>query len=175
MRASVVAITGTPGTGKTTVAKILAKRTGYTHLNLNKEIARRKLYSGYDHKRKSYIADMKKMTAFAKGFIAKEHAVIIDGHLSHNLPSCVVDQVIILRCSPAVLKKRLEGKKWPKEKVKENVEAERIGIVAWEARKNHGSIIEIDTTRTGPEAVATKIEKALKGRPTKGKNIEWLK
>ncbi|MFH0829649.1 MAG: adenylate kinase family protein [Candidatus Aenigmatarchaeota archaeon] len=175
MRASVIALTGTPGTGKTTVAKIVAKRTGWTHLDLNKEIVRRKLYSGYDHKRKSYIADMKKVTAFVKEFVAKENGVIVDGHLSHNLPANVVDEVIILRCSPAVLKKRLEGKKWPKEKVAENVEAERIGIVAWEARKNHRNITEIDTTRAGQEAVATKIEKALKGRPPKGKDIEWLK
>lgn len=175
MKASVVAITGTPGTGKTTVSKELAKRLGWINLNLNKEIVRRKLYSGYDTERKSYIADMRCVSAFVKGFVARKDGVIVDGHLSHNLPSDVPDLVVVLRCKPSVLKSRLERKRWPKLKVKENVEAEEVGIIAWEARHNHKNVLELDATRASPSLLAARIEKALKGRAQKGKNIEWLK
>jgi len=173
--ASVIAITGTPGTGKTTVAKELAKRTGWIHLNLNKEIVRRKLYSGYDRERKSYIADTRCVSAFVKGFVARKEGVIVDGQLSHNLPSDIIDKVIVLRCKPGVLKQRLEKRRWSQEKVRENVEAEMIGIIAWEARRNHKNVLELDATRASPSLLAARIEKALKGRETKGKNIEWLK
>ncbi|HLG24957.1 MAG TPA: AAA family ATPase [Candidatus Nanoarchaeia archaeon] len=57
----VICVTGTPGTGKTTVAKKLALKIGFLYLDINGFVSKNKLYSGYDKKRKSKIVDIKKL------------------------------------------------------------------------------------------------------------------
>ncbi len=127
----IIALTGTPGCGKTTLSKLLAKRTGFNLLDLNKKIKKEKLYSGYDKKRRTSIVDPVKIRRFVNRE-TKTGNWIIDSHLSHFLD---VDLVIVLRCKPQELKKRLEIKKWKKEKIRENVEAELVGVISYEARK----------------------------------------
>jgi adenylate kinase len=161
--AKVVAITGTPGTGKSTAARIFARRADWKYVDLNGEIVKNRLYSGYDRKRRSYITDMRKVIIFVRSLVHGETPLLIDGHLSHDLPSDMLDKVIVLRCRPDVLRKRLERKRWSKSKVDENVEAEMIGIISWEAKKRHANVVEIDTTGLRPKGVADRIEKVLKG------------
>jgi len=169
-----IAITGTPGTGKTQVSSVLARRLRYRHLELNRVIVKRKLYSGYDRKRKSYIADMRKVTAYVKKFVNDNPNTIIDSHLAHELPHALVSKMVVLRCRPDELKRRLKAKGWDKAKVEENVEAEMIGVIAYEARKRHRNAIEVDATHGPAAKIATRVEKALKGR-AKNRQIDWLK
>ena len=53
-----VGITGTPGTGKTSVAGQLKKRSGYQVVHLNELIKEEKLYSEVDTERDCVVADM---------------------------------------------------------------------------------------------------------------------
>jgi len=171
-----IVLTGTPGTGKSTAAKTVAKSLGLTHLDLSKAIKGGQLYSGYDKKRDSYIADMKKVTEFVTVFERKNKDLIIDGHVAHLLPDKLVDMVIVLRCEPNALKKRLEKRRWNKTKVDENAEAELIGIIAYEARENHKNVFEIDTTGLTTRKVAAETERVLKGEGSKyKKQIDWIK
>ncbi len=156
-----LALTGTPGTGKSTVARILRKR-GYRVIALNRVIRKRKLVSGFDRKRGSWIADFKKIERYLQNLRkGKGKIVILDSHLSHLLS---VDFAIVLRCSPAELEKRLEAKHWPREKIRENVEAEMIDLIAVEAEEKLGGkrVAEIDTTGKPPEKIAEEIEKIVK-------------
>lgn len=171
-----IILTGTPGTGKTTAAKTAAKKLGLTHLDLSKAIKEEQLFSGYDKKRDSYIADMKKVAEFVTIFERKNKDLIIDGHVAHLLPDKLVDTVIVLRCEPEALKKRLEKRRWNKTKVEENAEAELIGIIAYEARENHKSVFEIDTTGLSTRKVTGLVERVLKGEGSKyRKQIDWIK
>lgn len=171
-----IVLTGTPGTGKTAAAKAVAKSLGLVHLDLSKAVKEGQLYSGYDKKRDSYIADMKKVTEFVTTFERKNKDLIIDGHVAHLLPDKLVDTVIVLRCEPNALKKRLEKKRWNRTKVDENAEAELIGIIAYEARENHKSVFEIDTTGLTMKKVAVLVERVLKGEGGKyKKQIDWIK
>jgi adenylate kinase len=140
-----ISLTGTPGTGKTRLSKILAKRTKFKILYLNKAVKKHKLYSGYDKERKTYIADMRKVTNFVKKK-TKEGNWIIDSHLSHLLSPKIIDKVIVLRCDPKILEERLKRKNWNNKKIQENVEAEMIGLIAWEARK-HKKVLETESKR----------------------------
>ncbi len=157
----IIALTGTPGCGKTRVAKLLAK-TRFVHIDLNKLIAKEKLYSGWDKKRKTWIADIDKVEKFIKAEIKKYgRSVVIDSHISHLLPASFVDIVVVLRCDPQELEKRLKRKRWNKNKVQENCEAELIGLILFEARKKHKKVLEIDTTGRTPKQVARKLLKGL--------------
>lgn len=168
-----IAISGTPGVGKTTLSNLLSKRIKYPLLDLNKEIIKRKLYTSYDRKMKSYVADTKKMSAFVRSYIKNRPNLIIVGHLSHLLPKKIIDILIVLRCEPNELRKRLVKKRWNKEKIEENYEAELIGVISWEARAHKK--YEIDTTNLRPNQIVKIAINILKGKEDKYKRpIDWL-
>ncbi|MEK6876962.1 MAG: AAA family ATPase [Nanoarchaeota archaeon] len=57
----VIIVTGTPGTGKTTLSKKLAKKLDFGYLDVNETIKKYNLSEGYDKKRKTKIIDVKKL------------------------------------------------------------------------------------------------------------------
>jgi len=161
-----VAITGTPGTGKSHLSKKLAKKLGYTLIELNEVIKKEKLYDCYDRSRRTYVTDIKKIKRHFKNL---DKDVIIDSHLSHYLN---VDIVIVLRCEPDKLRRRLIRKKWNKAKIEENVEAEMISLISWEARQRHKKVFDVDTSNNKALSV---MERIIKGKGTKyKKQINWL-
>ncbi len=163
MKRFVIALTGTPGAGKTSVAKELSKK-GWVHLELNKLVEKQKLYSGWDKKRKTWIVNEKKLEKFVGNFIKEnpEKNIVVDSHISHILPAKFFSEVFVLRCVPAVLKKRLKSKKWSREKIRENVEAEIIGLIEWEAKKKHRKVFVINLRKNSAEATANAIlQKAM--------------
>lgn len=70
--------------------------------------------------------------------------LVIDGHLSHLLD---VDAIVVIRCHPDTITKRLLQREYPLEKVQENVEWELIGSV-WSdiAQVNSIPILELNST-----------------------------
>lgn len=161
----VIALTGTPGTGKSSAAEILKKK-GFAVIELNYEIKKRRLYSAYDRKRKTYVADFRKIERFLRTELKsgkyKNKTIIIDSHLSHLLSSSLIGSVIVLRCDPAELEKRLKKKGWNAEKICENEEAEIIGLIEYEARKKHKKVFVIDATKIKSEQVASKIKRQMR-------------
>ncbi|MCD6171500.1 MAG: adenylate kinase family protein [Thermoplasmata archaeon] len=164
-----IAITGTPGTGKTSVAKEL-KKDGYNVIE-TAEICKN-FEIGYDYARKSKIVDEEKMDEYIKS-IDENGILFIEGHISHLLS---VDAVIILRCNPEELKKRLMKKNWEEKKIMENVEAEALDIILEKAIKKHDKIWEIDTTDKDAKTIAKKIEKLINDMPPSSYgNVDWSK
>jgi adenylate kinase len=163
-----IAITGTPGCGKTTASKILENR-GYLVKSVKSLSEENDCISGYDPDMESNEIDLEKLNEFVTGQSKKEDC-LIEGHLSHLLS---VDKVIILRCDPVVLNKRLESKGWKDKKIKENVRAEIMDVIKVEAYEEEHKVFEIDTTNQNPENVADGIERIIKGE-TSDSNIDWL-
>lgn len=164
MRNKVVVLTGTPGTGKTHISEELAKKLNYRLIDLNDVIIKKKLYSSYDRKLKSFVVDVKKI----KKLKFREN-VLIDSHLSHFIKS---DKVIVLRCKPNELVKRLKVRKYSKEKIRQNFESELIGLISWEARKYNKIVFDVDTTNKTKKAVIAQILKYLKAKSS-NKSIDW--
>ncbi|MFP4112281.1 MAG: AAA family ATPase [Candidatus Woesearchaeota archaeon] len=145
----IIAVTGTPGTGKTTLAKKLAKRLGYKLFDVNKFLDENKsAISGFDYNRDSKIIDVNKLTKDIKRFIKENDIrdIVIDSHMSHILPKNIVDLVIVARTNLKVLKKRLEKRKYSKEKVRENLDSEIFEICLNETIEKKHKFIQIDTT-----------------------------
>jgi adenylate kinase len=146
--AKVIVVTGTPGTGKTTVAKKLAKLLGYRYVDVNQVIAHHKLSEGYDLKRKCKIIDTKKLNLILIRLIkASKDGLVIDSHLSHYLPTKYVDTCIVTRCKLKTLKRRLARRGYDKEKIKENIESEIFEVCLIEAKENKHKIVEVNTDK----------------------------
>ena len=150
----IIIISGTPGTGKTTLSKKLSKVMDFYYLDVNKLISKHKLSEGYDRKRKTKVIDVnklnKKLILEIKNFKKqnkKYNGIIIDSHLSHYIPRKYVDFCIVTKCDIKELNKRLKNKKFHQSKIKENLEAEIFDICYNEAKQGKHNIIVVDTTK----------------------------
>lgn len=170
-----VVISGTPGVGKSSVSKELAKRINAVHLNLNQLIKEKSLHEGTDKKLKTRLVGIDKLSGYLSRYLEKfDKDVIIDSHLAHLLPEELVDVVFVLRTDPMVLKERLKKEGFAEEKIKENLEAEAIDVCLVEALEKHEKVHEIDTTNKAPERIATEILDCLEGkRELKPGKIDW--
>ena len=141
----VICVTGTPGTGKTTLAKELAKKQGNKYLDANIVIKQNKLTETHDKKRKCWTINTKKLNSYLikeinKAKKEKVKNLIIDSHLSHYLPKKYVNLCIVTKTNLKELEKRLKKRKYSKEKIKENLECEIFDICLNEAKQNRHKI-----------------------------------
>lgn len=137
-----IVVSGTPGTGKTTVAKALAKKKNYEYLDVNRLIKEKKLYDSYDRKRKCNVVDVKKLNkSLIKLIKQSKKKLVIDSHLSHHLPKKYVELCIITKCNLKKLKKRLEKRGYSKSKVRENLDSEIFDVCLNEAKEMGHKII----------------------------------
>lgn len=150
----IICVSGTPGTGKTALSKKLAKRLHYYYLDVNKIISKYSLSEGYDRKRRTKIIDVKKLVKFLISEIKnfkksdkKFSGIMVDSHLSHYLPRRYVDFCIVTKCNINELNKRLKKKKFHKNKIQENTQAEIFDVCLNEAKQMKHKIIVIDTTK----------------------------
>src|SRR2546427_9689239 len=114
-----IALTGTPGTGKSSVAGELERR-GYFVLSLDRFAEEHKLVSGFDAGRGTKEIDVE---ALDREIRVPAKLGFLVAHYSHRL---TVNLAIVLRCHPRVLADRLQSRGWAESKVRENVEAETI-------------------------------------------------
>jgi adenylate kinase len=150
----IVALTGTPGTGKSTVARLVDG--GFSVIDLNALIKER-FSLGTDPERGSLIADLDGLTAYIEKL---EGNYIVEGHVSHFLHS---DVVVVLRAAPRVLRERLAGRGWNKAKIAENVEAEALDVILVEALELNDRVHEIDGTDRTPEEIAGAVREIARG------------
>lgn len=142
-----VIISGTPGTGKTTLAKFLAKRLKFKRLNLKLII--KKIPKKYDRKKQCYAVDTKKLNKeVIKVIKQSKRKIIISSHLAHHLPKKYVSLCIITKCSDLKkLKQRLQRRKYSEKKVEENLECEIFDICLNEAKLKKHKILVVDTCK----------------------------
>ena len=163
-----VALTGTPGTGKTAVARELV-RGGWAVLDVAEYATTEGFVVEEDVERGSLVLDEEAIAeALAAETTWPDGPIVLDGHVAHLLP---VEATVVLRCDPIVLYERLRGRGWSEPKVRENVEAEALSVIAEEAEGER--VAEIDTTRREPLDVAREVHAlATKGFPPR-KRIGW--
>ncbi|QRV15140.1 adenylate kinase family protein [Haloterrigena salifodinae] len=160
-----IAVTGTPGTGKTTATELLESRftdddaaPDFDVVHLNRVLEDEGLYTEVDADRESKIADLDALAAWLEG----RDDVVIESHLAHHFAA---DRVAVLRCAPEQLEARLRERGETEAKATENAESEALDVILSEAVDEHGleSVYEIDTTDRDPEAVADALEAVATG------------
>lgn len=139
-----IAITGTPGTGKSALARRL-RALGEKVIALNDVAFKHRFLGPYDRKRRTTEVDLGRLQDFLDRDLPAGGRLFLEGHYSHLLE---VDRAIVLRCDPPVLRRRLSRRGYPKAKVRENSLAEVIDSITVEAVGKLGKerVIELDTT-----------------------------
>jgi adenylate kinase len=151
-----VAVTGTPGTGKTTAVEAVETELDIVHLN--DVIKSEGLTTGHDDERDTLVADIE---ALDEWFGDREN-VLFESHLAHQFDA---DRVVVLRCRPDKLETRLSERGETADSAAENAESEALDLILSETVNRHGedSVYEIDTTDRTPASVADDIEAVLTG------------
>jgi adenylate kinase len=160
----IVALSGTPGTGKTRIAEEF-DRDRFEILSMNHLTGEYR--TGRDEERGTTEVDIESLVEdIAEGRIQlpgdPERTTVIEGHLSHLLP---VDMIIVLRTSTRVLEKRLREREYSDGKVRENMEAEALGVISMEAIETGHPLYEVDTTDRTPAQGAGDCVSIITSRP----------
>ncbi len=157
----VIAITGTPGTGKSLLAKELSLLLRYPIIDVASLV--KGISEGYDRQRQCYIVDTHKLN---KALIQRinrlktqNKGVIIDSHLSHFLPEKHVDLCVVAKCDIKALKKRLTLRGYPRSKIRENLDAEIFDVCLLEAEQLGHNVLVVDTTSNTAKKLAREIAK----------------
>jgi len=178
MSNKIIFISGTPGTGKTTIATRLNSILSKTHdcklIKINELAIDYNLIHGEDEEKGYKIVDMikvdEKINEIFDSFFKDKNTsknsknpkiAIVEGHLSHLCSIDSIDsnanvycKVIVLRLNPDILKNRLELRGYNKNKIHENLEAEALAVCSVEAYENHkDDVHEIDTSDLAVEDV----------------------
>ena len=149
----VLALTGTPGTGKTTVARGLADEV--TVVDANDLAERVDAVDDHDEARDAALVDEHRLEQRARQALPDEGRVLVEGLLAHR---CDPDAVVLLRCHPDELGARLADRNWPQAKVEENVMAETLDALVPEIE---APARELDTTDRSPADVHAIVDSVL--------------
>jgi adenylate kinase len=194
-----IALTGTPGVGKSTVAALLPYRV----IDIN-ALVKGGLASGRDEERGCLEADMEGLerrlqeldqeygACCKKGMDQQEglfhnkeldqeeldqeeldqrRVTILEGHFSH----CFAEWAIVLRLNPEALRIRLQERGYPEGKIRENLEAEALDIVLAEAVESCHRVDEIDTTGLTAQEVSGLVERIVRGDLSMPPGqVDWL-
>ena len=139
-------ITGTPCTGKTTVSEVLSNRLGCKLIKINDLAIENDFVLGIDEDKGYKVIDIDALNEKVSHIIAEsDELIIFEGHLAHLCSGA--DKVIVLRVHPDILRTRLEGRNYSDSKIRENLEAEAMGVCTAEAFDEYGDrISEIDVS-----------------------------
>ena len=153
-------ITGTPCTGKTTIA---SKLNG--HLIKINDLARsHDFILGVDEDKGYQIIDIDKLSEHIYHLIQNSNETLIfEGHVSHLCDGA--DKVIVLRVRPEILEKRLMKRNYSEAKIRENLEAEALGVCSAEAYDKYtDKVYEVDVSDLTIDETVTLVEKIIDGK-----------
>ena len=171
-------ITGNPGVGKHTTAKIIAEKINADIIDINdvaidNNATGKKTDLGLD-------VDVKRLVRLLEKQLKAERDLVIVGHLApYVLRPVGISLVAVLRRSPYELEKTLKKRGYSVDKVRENVASEILGTSLYDSLKTFGKrkVAEFDTTGKTPKETADEILAALQNKQkSKPKliGIDWL-
>lgn len=142
-----IIITGTPATGKTTLAKMIMSKinVNFKYIDISKYVKENKLYDHYDNELETYIVDENILIQNLINELKNARNFILDGILSYYLPKDLVDLCIVTKCKIELLYKRLKIRGYKENKINENLQAEIFNVCYEEAISRHKNVFVIHT------------------------------
>ncbi|MEW5955715.1 MAG: adenylate kinase family protein [Candidatus Micrarchaeota archaeon] len=143
-------LTGTPCTGKTSLAKQISLETGWPAIDLNALVKKEGLHFGKHGK--EYVADLEKLRKRVLRLVKNSGDWIVEGHLACEF-SLPADAVVVLRADPLLLLKRMKQRKYSANKIRDNLFCEILDYCLIQAesrylRRGGGTpVIQVDNTK----------------------------
>lgn len=175
-------ITGNPGVGKHTSAKIIAEKIDAEIIDINNvAIDNNAIGKNTDL---GFEVDVKRLVRLLEKLLKIKGNLVIVGHLApYVLKPSGISLVAVLRRSPYELEKTLKKRGYSIDKVRENVASEILGTSLYDSLKTFSKrkVAEFDTTGKTPDETADEILAALQ-KNTKSRSrsrskllgIDWL-
>ncbi|MCS7102944.1 MAG: AAA family ATPase [Candidatus Korarchaeum sp.] len=144
--AGILVVIGAPGSGKTVVAKALSERLGCKYLNAG-DLA---LEKGYvlerDLERDSYVIDDDKVKEEISRIIEATPCLVLETISPYSVPEERVSLVVVVRCRPSLLLKRLKERGYNSRKIRENIEYEAVDGPLFDAMEiaSEERVVEVD-------------------------------
>lgn len=153
-----ILITGTPGTGKTSTARLLAEATGLRHVCIGELVRERELHDGWDEEYQSYILNEDKLCDELEESMA-EGGNIVDYHSCDLFPERWFDLVVVLQTDNSVLHERLTSRGYSGKKLEDNMECEIMQVLLEEARDSYKEEVVLPLTSNSIQDLDSNVER----------------
>jgi adenylate kinase len=159
-----IIVTGTPGVGKSSIAKALGKRLHYRVVN-EKDFAVQHGIGKWDEKEEELVIPLARFGKELSELLQKEKNVILEGHLLCEL-RLPADFVVLVTIDPEALEARLRLRGYGEEKVQDNVFCEGIDYCKKHLLKSYPEekIVEVQ----GGKSIKETLDRIIQGLKEKG-------
>ncbi|HQT44408.1 MAG TPA: AAA family ATPase [Candidatus Micrarchaeota archaeon] len=167
----IIALTGVPGTGKTSVAAELV-RLGFRSVDLNALARSSGMILSHDEEDDSDEVDISLLSrAVAALLPILGQDIVFEGHLACEFKIRGA-YAIVLRTNPDTLKQRLSSRGYSWQKISKNAMSEMLDYCVIKSRANYKKVIELDTTDSSPGEIAQEIAASDLAK-LKSDKVDW--
>ncbi|KAJ1432120.1 P-loop containing nucleoside triphosphate hydrolase [Sesbania bispinosa] len=131
-----ILVTGTPGTGKTTMSTALAEATQLHHINVGELVKEKNLHDGWDDELECYVLN-EDLVCDELEDVMEEGGIIVDHHGCDFFPERWFDCVVVLQTDNTILYDRLSRRGYNESKLSNNIECEIFQVLLEEAKESY--------------------------------------
>jgi len=153
-----ILITGTPGTGKSTLAEEVATKTGLHFISVGQLAKDEQLYDGFDAEYGCPVLDDDRVIDELEDRMS-EGGCVVEYHSCEFFPERWFDIVFVLRTDNTILYQRLENRGYTGKKLQENIECEIFQTILEEARDSYQADIVHELISNSPSDMEENLAK----------------